>query len=115
MKSNRRQFLHRSAALPASWVGFEAAVAAVGTARASAGGRPDEALWRLVRREFPLEDGLIYLNAANVCPASRPVLDRYAALLRDFHANPSFQNREKYRPLRESVRTRVAAVRELTA
>jgi isopenicillin-N epimerase len=115
VKSTRRQFLHRSATLPASWVGFEAALAAVGTARASAGGRPEEALWQLVRREFPLEDGLIYLNAANVCPASPPVLDRYAALLRDFQANPSFQNRDKYRPLRESVRTKVAALLGVSA
>jgi isopenicillin-N epimerase len=115
VRSTRRQFLHRSATLPASWVGFEAALAAVGNARASAAGRPEEALWRLVRREFPLEDGLIYLNAANVCPASRPVLDRYAALLRDFQANPSFQNRDKYRPLRESVRTKVAALLGVSA
>jgi selenocysteine lyase/cysteine desulfurase len=52
---------------------------------------------------------LINLNAPNVCPESRPVLDRYTALLCDFQANPSFQNRHKYRPLRESVRTKVAA------
>jgi isopenicillin-N epimerase len=115
MKPTRRQFLHRSATLPASWLGFEAALAAAGTARASASGRSEEALWQLVRRQFPLEDGLIYLNAANVCPASRPVLDRYAALLRDFQANPSFQNRDKYRPLRESVRTKVAALLGVSA
>src|SRR6516164_4399839 len=108
MRSTRRQFLHRSATLSTSWMGFEAAIAAIGTARASAGGRSEAMLWQLIRRQFPLEDGLIYLNAANVCPASRPVLDRYAALLRDFQADPSFQNREKYRPLRESVRTKVA-------
>jgi len=71
--------------------------------------------WRLVKRQFPLEEGLIYLNAANVCPASRPVLDRYVELLRDFQANPSFQNRDKYRPLRESVRARVAALLGVSA
>src|SRR6516164_2703784 len=108
MNPTRRQFLGRSAALPASWTAFAAALQAAGAARASADSRSGEALWQLVRRQFPLEDELIYLNAANVCPASRPVLDRYAALLRDFHANPSFQNRDKYRPLRESVRTKVA-------
>src|SRR5262249_23711024 len=74
------------------------------------GGHSDEALWRLVRSQFPLEDGLVYLNAANVCPASRPVLDRYAALLRDFQSNPSFQNRDKYRGLRETVRGKPAAL-----
>jgi hypothetical protein len=115
MKPTRRQFLHRSAALPASWMGFEAALAATRTARASAGGRPEETLWPLVRRQFPLEEGLIYLNAANVCPASRPVLDRYAALLRDFQANPSFQNRDKYHPLRESARAKVAALLGVSA
>src|SRR3954447_645015 len=115
MKPTRRQFLQQTAPLPASWMAFAAALRASGTARASESGRPDEAYWQLVRREFPLEDGLIYLNAANVCPASRPVLDRYAALLRDFQANPSFQNREKYRPLRESVRTRVAALLGVSA
>src|SRR5262245_56345339 len=115
MKPTRRQFLQRSATLPASWTGFVAALAATDPARASAGGRSEETLWQLVRRQFPLEDGLIYLNAANVCPASRPVLDRYAALLRDFQTNPSFQNRDKYRPLRESVRTKVAALLGVSA
>ena len=95
VKPTRRQFLYQSAALPASWVAFATAL------KAAAGGPPDEAFWQLVTRQFPLEEGLIYLNAANVCPASRPVLDRYAALLRDFQANPSFQNREQFRPLRE--------------
>jgi selenocysteine lyase/cysteine desulfurase len=82
---------------------------------AVADGGSDEAQWQLVKRQFPLEDGLLYLNAANVCPASRPVLDRYASLLRDFQANPSFQNREKFRPLRESVRSKLAAFLGVTA
>src|SRR5687768_2177804 len=115
MRSTRRQFLQRSAAAPASWMAFAAALQAAGTAGASAGGRSEQAIWPLVRRQFPLDDGLIYLNAANVCPASRPVLDRHAALLRDFHADPSFQNREKYRPLRESVRAKVAALLGVSA
>src|SRR4051812_34002846 len=115
MRSTRRRFLQQSAALPASWTTFAAALQAAGAAGASAGGRSEEVLWQLVRRQFPLEERLIYLNAANVCPASRPVLDRYAALLRDFQANPSFQNRDKYRPLRESVRAKLAALLGVTA
>jgi selenocysteine lyase/cysteine desulfurase len=71
--------------------------------------------WQLVKRQFPLEEGLIYLNAANVCPASRIVLDLYVTLLRDFQANPSFQNRDKYRPMRETVRSRVAALLGVSA
>jgi selenocysteine lyase/cysteine desulfurase len=107
--------LNNSAALPASWAAFVAAFQAAGTAKAGEDGRADEVYWQLLKRQFPLEERLIYLNAANVCPASRPVLDRYAALLRDFQANPSFQNRNKYRPLRESVRTKLAALLGVSA
>ncbi len=70
----------------------------------------NEDYWRLVKRQFPLEDNLVYLNAANVCPASRGVLDRHAEFLRDFQANPSFQNREKYEPLAERSRAKAAAL-----
>jgi selenocysteine lyase/cysteine desulfurase len=110
VRPTRRQFLQQAVAQPASWAAFAAALRAAGPAGASEGGPSEEATWQLVKRQFPLEDGLIYLNAANVCPASRPVLDRYVELLRDFQANPSFQNRDKYRPLRESVRAKVAAL-----
>jgi isopenicillin-N epimerase len=115
MKPTRRRFLQESAAFPASWIAFASALQAAGPVEASEGGHSEEALWQLVKRQFPLEDGLIYLNAANVCPASRPVLDRYTALLRDFQANPSFQNREKYRRLRESVRSKLAALLGVSA
>ena len=110
MRPTRRQFLQQAATQPASWAAFAAALRAAGPAGASEGGPSEEMTWQLVKRQFPIEEGLIYLNAANVCPASRPVLDRYVELLRDFQANPSFQNRDKYRPMRETVRTRVAAL-----
>lgn len=69
-----------------------------------------EDYWSLVKRQFPLSAGLIYLNAANVCPSSRPVLDRHQEYLRDFHADPSFQNRAKYDKLQESLRSKLAAM-----
>ena len=115
MQPSRRQFLQCSATLPASWMGFATALAAARTTPAVADGGSDEVVWQLVRRQFPLEEGLLYLNAANVCPASRPVLDRYASFLRDFHANPSFQNRDKYHALRESVRSKLAALLGVSA
>ena len=40
--------------------------------------------------------------------ASRLVLDRHFEFLRDFHSNPSFQNREKYAEMRETVRGKIA-------
>ena len=68
----------------------------------------DASLWRFVQQQFPLEPGLIYMNAANVTPAALPVLDRHSKLLADFQANPSFQNREKFKPMYESVRGKLA-------
>lgn len=68
----------------------------------------DEEYWKVVKRQFPLDEGVLYLNAANVCPASRGVLDRHLEYLRDFQANPSFQNREKYEPLAERARAKAA-------
>ena len=97
----RREFFRAAAVLPASWTAFQTALAAA---------PPEDAYWRLVRRQFPLDDGILYLNAANVCPASRPVMDRHLEFLRDFHANPSFQNREKYLAMRERLRAKVAGM-----
>ena len=96
---SRRDFFRAAVALPASWTAFTSALRAAGS---------DESYWQMVQRQFPLDDDLIYLNAANVCPASRPVMDRHLAFLRDFHANPSFQNREKYTAMRESLRAKAA-------
>ncbi len=75
----------------------------------------DEAFWTMLRKHFPLREGLVYLNAANVCPASLPVLDRHQHLLRDFEADPSFQNRAKFGPIREKVRARAAQFFGVTA
>jgi selenocysteine lyase/cysteine desulfurase len=106
MISSRRDFFRAAVVLPASWTAFQSAARAAGSA---------EAYWQLVKRQFPLEETLIYLNAANVCPASRPVMDRHLEYLRDFHANPSFQNRDKYVNMRESLRTKVAAMLRVSA
>ena len=100
MATTRRDLFKTALALPASWTAFASSLQA-----ATAG---DDNYWRMVQRQFPLEDWLIYLNAANVCPASRPVMDRHVEYLRDFHANPSFQNRDKYVEMRESLRTKAA-------
>ena len=96
----RRDFFRTAAVLPASWIAFRNALDA-----APAAGEP---YWALIKRQFPLDDGILYLNAANVCPASRPVMDRHLEYLRDFHANPSFQNREKYLAMRERMRGKIA-------
>src|ERR1700736_1876416 len=113
MDTSRRSFfksIPALAALPASWTAFSSALQA-----ASAPDPVNESYWSLVKRQFPLEDNLVYLNAANVCPASRPVLDRHAEFMRDFQANPSFQNRAKYEALRERLREKVGAMLRVSA
>ncbi len=112
MDRSRRNFLHglsSMAALPVSWNAFAASLQGASVADAS------EPFWRMVKAQFPLEGDLIYLNAANVCPASRPVMDRHLEFLRDFHANPSFQNRDKYVPMREGLRSKLAAMLSVSA
>jgi selenocysteine lyase/cysteine desulfurase len=68
----------------------------------------DEPYWRLVRAQFPLRAGIRPMNAANLCPAPRPVVDRVAAAAADVEADVSFQNRAQYDALRERVRERLA-------
>ncbi|HUQ90287.1 MAG TPA: aminotransferase class V-fold PLP-dependent enzyme [Bryobacteraceae bacterium] len=106
---SRRTFFKSApavAAVPAVWTALAAALQAAGKPP----GKPTEDYWNLLRKQFPLEEGLIYLNAANLCPASRPVLDRYSDFMRDMHANPSFQNREKYKSHYESLRSKLAVL-----
>jgi isopenicillin-N epimerase len=114
MESSRRSFFRTIpalAALPASWTAFSTALKAA----PSAPDANNENYWSLVKRQFPLDENLIYLNAANVCPASRPVLDRHAEFMRDFQSNPSFQNRAKYDPLRERLREKIAGMLRVSA
>jgi isopenicillin-N epimerase len=101
--SRRAFFRGLAGTLPASWVAFQ-------TKLAAAPASSTEDYWTMVKRQFPLASDLIYLNAANVCPASRPVLDRHQEFLRDFQMDPSFQNRDKYDRLQESLRTKLAAL-----
>ena len=103
----RREFFRTAAVLPASWIACRNALAAAAPV--------EDSYWALVKRQFPLDEGIIYLNAANVCPASRPVMDRHLEYLRDFHANPSFQNRDKYLTMRESMRAKIAGMLRVAA
>jgi len=105
--SSRREWfgtLAKTATVAASW----AAMAQTLQGASPKSGSDDEDYWKLVKRQFPLEAGLLYFNAANVCPASRAVLDRHSEFLRDFEANPSFQNRLKYEGLRTGARGKIA-------
>lgn len=113
-RSSRRGFLTRlgqgSAALaffPATDLGLLTRTAP--PALPVAGQAPDEEYWRLVRAQFALREGIVPMNAANLCPAPRAVIDATIRAAADVDADVSFQNRAKYDELRESVRARLAA------
>ncbi len=69
---------------------------------------PDESYWSLVRAQFPIRPGLIPLNAANLCPAPRSVIEAAERAGADIDADVSFQNRVKYDELRERAREGLA-------
>ena len=69
---------------------------------------PDEAYWRGVKAQFLVRDGFIMMNAANLCPAPRSVVDAVTAAMRDEDADVSFHNREQYTRLWTETRGRLA-------
>lgn len=69
---------------------------------------PDEAYWRDVKAQFLVREGDVMMNAANLCPAPRPVVDAVATAMRDEDADVSFQNREKFNRLWAETRVRLA-------
>jgi isopenicillin-N epimerase len=72
------------------------------------GGLEDEAYWNRVREQFPLAPGLILMNAANLCPSPYPVQDAVFRYTRDVDSDASFQNRNKFGPLKEEARRALA-------
>lgn len=117
--SSRRRFLGQllggtaaALALPtrlAADDGHTRWAALVREARSHAAADPgDEAFWRLVKEQFPLRNGLILMNAANLCPSPYPVQQAVFRLTRDVDADASFQNRAKFDELRETARAALA-------
>src|SRR5437773_4902486 len=56
----------------------------------------NESLWDLVKGQFILREGLILMNAANLCPSPIPVMETVFEYIRDEDRDASFQNREKH-------------------
>jgi isopenicillin-N epimerase len=114
MASTRRDFLKRAAAGTAGIAVLpNAGLAQLGASVAAPRlrpltGAPDEAYWRDVKAQFFVRDGFIMMNAANLCPAPRPVVDAVATAMRDEDADVSFHNREKYNRLWTETRARLA-------
>ncbi len=69
---------------------------------------PTESFWSSIRDQFVMPADLGYMNAANLCPSSRQVLEAMYSNTRDIDQNTSSQNRRKMGQGKETARELVA-------
>ena len=69
---------------------------------------PDEKFWTEVRGRFLMPKDLAFVNAANICPTSLPVLDALNANTRYLDSDPSSASRAKLTVGREESRKLIA-------
>ena len=67
-----------------------------------------EAFWKSVREQFVMPPDLGVLNAANLCPASRPVLEALKRETDSVDRDPSAQNRARLNGEKEATRRALA-------
>lgn len=68
----------------------------------------DERFWGVVKKQFSIREGLIMLNAANLCPSPISVQKRLFDLTKDVDRDPSFTNRAKFAGMKEEIRKALA-------
>jgi selenocysteine lyase/cysteine desulfurase len=73
-----------------------------------------EPFWKSVREQFVMPPDLGVLNAANLCPASRPVLEALRRETDSVDRDPSGQNRARLTGEKEQTRTALAAFLRVT-
>jgi isopenicillin-N epimerase len=79
------------------------------------GGPADgEAFWKSVREQFVMPPELSVMNAANLCPASRPVAEALVRESRSVDADPSPNNRSRLMPEKEKTRVALAEFLRVT-
>jgi selenocysteine lyase/cysteine desulfurase len=74
---------------------------------------PDEAFWSRVKAQFALPPGIAHLNAANLCPSPRPVLEAMCNAS-DLDHDLSPRNRERMHQAKEDARAAVARLLRVT-
>lgn len=75
---------------------------------------PDEKFWKEVRARFLVPPDLGFINAANLCPTSLPVVEALEKNTRFLDANPSSSSRAKLTEGREESRRLVASSLRVT-
>ena len=74
-----------------------------------AGVSAGEPFWKSVREQFVMPPDLAVMNAANLCPASRPALETLARESQSVDRDPSPHNRARLYPEKEKTRAALAA------
>ena len=81
---------------------------------APGGAAGGEAFWKSVREQFVMPPDLAVLNAANLCPASRPVLEALKRESDSVDRDPSGQNRARLSGEKENTRKALAEFLRVT-
>jgi selenocysteine lyase/cysteine desulfurase len=78
------------------------------------GAASGETFWKAVRSQFVMPPDLAVMNAANLCPASGPVLKALTRETEDIDRNPSPQNRARLSGAKEATRKALAEFLRVT-
>jgi len=89
--ASRRSFLSRLTAGTAYLPATAATLAELSPLLAAAPG--SESYWTMVRRQFAFSEDRVPMNAANLCPSSRAVAERFNEITQDIDLDCSFKNR----------------------
>jgi selenocysteine lyase/cysteine desulfurase len=81
---------------------------------APGGAAAGEKFWTSVRDQFVMPPDLAVMNAANLCPASRPALEALRRESDSVDRDPSPQNRARLYPEKENTRKALAAFLRVT-
>ena len=78
------------------------------------GAAAGEAFWQSVRDQFVMPPDLAVMNAANLCPSSRPVAEALTRETRSVDMDPSPNNRARLYPEKEATRRALAEFLRVT-
>ncbi len=79
-----------------------------------AGPSAGEPFWKSVREQFAMPPDLAVMNAANLCPASRPAAEALSRESKSVDTDPSPTNRARLMPEKEATRVALAEFLRVT-